>query len=110
MNTPINPNWDELLATNSDVKGWIKITGTAVNNVVVTSYDNSYYLTHNLYREDSVSGTIFSSYLNKWDVTDDNIILYGHNMISGEFLRTLHTTFPTWQASSRWRSIRSTRR
>lgn len=47
MNTPINPNWDELLATNSDVKGWIKITGTAVNNVVVKSYDNSYYLTHN---------------------------------------------------------------
>lgn len=85
MNTPINPNWDELLATNSDVKGWIKITGTAVNNVVVKSYDNSYYLTHNLYREDSVSGTIFSSYLNKWDGTDDNIILYGHNMISGEF-------------------------
>ena len=85
VNTPINPNWDELLATNSDVKGWIKITGTAVNNVVVKSYDNSYYLTHNLYREDSVSGTIFSSYLNKWDGTDDNIILYGHNMISGEF-------------------------
>ena len=25
-NTPINPNWDELLSTNSDVKGWIKIT------------------------------------------------------------------------------------
>lgn len=72
VNTPINPNWDELLATNSDVKGWIKITGTAVNNVVVKSYDNSYYLTHNLYREDqqfpapsspptSISGTALTT-------------------------------------------------
>lgn len=84
-NTPINPNWSELKATNPDVRAWIKITGTSVNNVVVQSYDNEYYLKRNLYKEYSVSGTVFSSYKNKWDGTDENIILYGHNMISGEF-------------------------
>ena len=67
------------------VRAWIKITGTSVNNVVVQSYDNEYYLKRNLYKEYSVSGTVFSSYKNKWDGTDENIILYGHNMISGEF-------------------------
>lgn len=84
-NTPISPNWSELKATNSDVRAWVKITGTSVNNVVVQSYDNEYYLKRNLYGESSVSGTVFSSYKNKWDGTDENIILYGHNMISGEF-------------------------
>lgn len=85
VNTPISPNWSELKATNPDVRGWIKITGTSVNNVVVQSDDNEYYLTHNLYDEYSISGTVFSNYKNKWDGTDGNIILYGHNMISGEF-------------------------
>lgn len=85
VNTPIYPNWEELKATNSDVRGWVKITGTSVNNVVVQSDDNAYYLTHNLYDDYSISGTVFSSYKNRWDGTDGNIILYGHNMISGEF-------------------------
>lgn len=84
-NTPINPNWSDLLATNPDTKGWIKITGTSVNNVVVKSYDNEYYLDHDFYGNSSISGTVFSSYKNKWNGNDENIILYGHNMISGEF-------------------------
>ncbi len=84
-NTPISPNWSELKATNSDTRAWIKITGTSVNNVVVQSYDNEYYLKRDFYKNESISGTVFSSYKNKWDGTDDNIILYGHNMISGEF-------------------------
>lgn len=84
-NTPIYPNWSDLKATNSDTRAWIKITGTSVNNVVVQSYDNNYYLKKDFFKNDSVSGTVFSSYKNRWDGTDDNIVLYGHNMISGEF-------------------------
>mgnify|MGYP001025184378 FL=1 len=84
-NTPISPNWSDLKATNSDTRAWIKITGTSVNNVVVQSADNEYYLKHDFFGNDSVSGTVFSSYKNRWDGTDGNIILYGHNMISGEF-------------------------
>lgn len=85
VNTPISPNWTDLKATNADTRAWIKITGTSVNNVVVQSYDNDYYLKHDFFRNDSISGTVFSSYKNRWDGTDGNIILYGHNMISGEF-------------------------
>lgn len=85
VNTPISPNWTDLKATNADTRAWIKITGTSVNNVVVQSYDNDYYLKHDFFKNDSISGTVFSSYKNRWDGTDGNIILYGHNMISGEF-------------------------
>lgn len=88
-NTPLNIDFNALKAINSDTRAWIKITGTPINNVVVSSGDNSYYLDHDFYGNDSITGTIYSDKKNKWDGTDDNIILYGHNMISGEFFATL---------------------
>lgn len=84
-NTPLNVDFASLKAQNPDVRAWIKITGTMVNNPVMQSTDNDYYLKHDFYGNESVSGAIFSSYLNKWDGTDENIILYGHNMMSGDF-------------------------
>ena len=88
-NTPLNIDFNALKEINSDTRAWIKITGTPINNVVVSSGDNSYYLDHDFYGNDSITGTIYSDKKNKWDGTDDNIILYGHNMISGEFFATL---------------------
>lgn len=88
-NTPLNIDFNALKSLNSDTRAWIKITGTPVNNVVVSSGDNDYYLDHDFYGNDSITGTVFSDKKNKWDGTDDNIILYGHNMISGEFFASL---------------------
>lgn len=85
VNQPLYIDFNELKSINPDTRAWIKITDTMVNNVVVQSNDNSYYLTHDFYDNDSISGTIFSSYLNRWDGTDDNLILFGHNMLSGDF-------------------------
>lgn len=85
VNTPLNIDFNKLKAINPDTRAWIKITGTQINNVVVQAKDNSYYLTHDFYGKESVSGTIFSSYRNTWDESDDNKILFGHNMGSGDF-------------------------
>lgn len=85
VNTPLNINFDELIKRNPDTRGWICITDTMINNVIVQSTDNDYYLNHDFDGNESISGTIFSSYLNKWDGTDDNTILFGHNMTSGQF-------------------------
>ncbi len=85
VNTPLNINFDNLLEVNPDTRAWVKITGTAVNNVVVDGRDNEYYLTHDFYGNESVSGTVFASKLNTWDGKDDNTILFGHNMASGDF-------------------------
>ncbi len=89
VNTPLDINFEELKAINPDTKAWVKITGTPINNVVCQSDDNKYYLDHDFYGNESISGTIFSSYKNKWDGTDDNIILVGHNMLSGDFFALL---------------------
>ncbi len=89
VNTPLDINFEELKAINPDTRAWVKVTGTPINNVVCQSDDNKYYLDHDFYGNESISGTIFSSYKNKWDGTDDNIVLVGHNMISGDFFALL---------------------
>lgn len=91
-NTPLNTNFDYLKGINPDTRAWIKITGTQLNNVVVQNPNNSeYYLDHDFYGNESKSGEIFSSWRNRWDGTDDNIILFGHNMASGDcFAYVMH--------------------
>lgn len=83
VNTPLKIDFGRLKTTNPDTRAWVKITGTYLDDVVVQGKDNSEYLTKDFYGEESVSGTIYSHYKNKWDGTDENIILFGHNMYNG---------------------------
>ncbi len=99
-NTPLNINFDKLKEKNPDTKAWIKITGTGVNNVIVQGEDNNYYLNHDFNGNESVSGTVYSSYLNTWDGKDDNTILFGHNMMNGQFFSYLVHYVPNYFGGS----------
>lgn len=68
---------------------WIKVENTNIEFPVVQSVDNSYYLTHDFNNKYSVAGWIFADYRNKFDGTDKNIILYGHNMHDNSMFSTL---------------------
>lgn len=85
VNTPLDVNFDYLRGLNPDTRAWIKISGTLLNHVVLQNpNDENFYLNHDFngnYEE--FSAEIFSSWRNKWDGTDDNIILFGHNLKSG---------------------------
>ncbi len=96
VNTPINADLNKLIAEtgNDDVRGWIKITGTYLNNVVVQSTDNDFYVNKDVFGNESINGSVFSSYKNKWDGTDENLILFGHNMISGQMFATVRYYLP----------------
>lgn len=95
VNTPLNVNFDKLCSQNPDTRAWIKISGTLVNNVVLAHDDPyNYYLDHDFYGNESISGEIFSSWRNKWDGTDDNIVLYGHNMRTGKFFAYIRHYVP----------------
>lgn len=85
VNVKEYPNFSKLKQQNSDTRAWIKIQGTAINNVVVAGSDFEYYIDHDFYGNNSISGTIFSSPYNTWDGNDDNIVLFGHNMATGDF-------------------------
>lgn len=73
-------NWSELESTNSEVVGWIYIPDTVVDYPVVQCNDNDKYLNTLFSGEYNKAGTIFVDYRNTMDFTDDNTLIYGHNM------------------------------
>lgn len=84
--TDINIDFGYLKSINSEVIGWINVPGTRVNHAVVQAADNDYYLTHNVYKEESQSGAIFADWRAKYSngTIPDITVLYGHNMINGD--------------------------
>lgn len=87
-----------LLEINEDVVGWITIgdeDDPFIDYVVMQGDDNSYYLNHNYKGDKSVSGAIFADYRDPITADDQpaNIVLYGHNMSSGEYFARLTRYF-----------------
>ena len=78
---------------NPDTAGWIKLEGTSVDNVVVQTEDNDYYLERDFYGNYSQPGTIYADFrciVNDYDFNQsDNIVLYGHNQANGAMFGTL---------------------
>ncbi len=74
----------EMLAINPDYAGFIKIPGV-VNEAIVQTDSNEYYLNHNFYDQKRSCGTVFADFrcvMNDYEQSD-NITLYGHNQKDG---------------------------
>lgn len=82
-------NFEELKKRNDETRAWIKIENTNIELPIVQAKDNSYYLTHNFNKEYNVAGWLFADYKNKFDGTDKNIVIYGHNMRDNSMFGTL---------------------
>ena len=68
---------------NEDIVAWLYGEGTVLNYPVVKGEDNSYYLSHLFDGSDNASGCLFLDSRNSSDFSDDNTIIYGHNMKNG---------------------------
>lgn len=91
-------DFDSLKKENSDTVAFLKVNGTNINTVVVKGNDNSYYLKHNFYKEYNIAGWVFSDYKNKFDGTDRNIVIFGHDTKDGSMFGTLKNTQElSWQ-------------
>ncbi len=73
-------NWDEVKQTNSDAVAYIKVENTNIDYIVVKGLNNEYYLNHNFNKKKNIAGWIYADYKNKFDGTDKNIVIYGHNI------------------------------
>ena len=82
-------DFEKLQQQNSDTIAYLKIENTNIQYVVVKTQDNDYYLNHNFKKETNSAGWIFADYRNKFDGTDKNIIIYGHNMKDGSMFNNL---------------------
>lgn len=91
-------DFEELKKQNSDTIAYIKIENTNIEYVVLKAKDNDYYLRHNFNKEYNVAGWIFADYRNKFDGTDKNIVIYGHNMKDGSMFSNLKDSLEKkWQ-------------
>ena len=92
-------NFGELKSQNPDTVAWIKVNGTNIEYPVVKATNNEFYLNHNFEGKYNVGGWVFADYKNKFDGTDRNIVIYGHNMRNGSMFGTLKNTLKqNWQS------------
>ena len=80
-----------LKSQNNDIYSWIYIPNTNINYPVCQSaLSDNFYLDHDIYKNYSFAGTIYSQYCNKRNYTDRVTVLYGHNMANGSMFADLH--------------------
>lgn len=73
-------SFDELVAINPDVIGWLTIDGTKIDYPLVQGKNNETYINTSVYGEFSLSGSLFLDSRNAPDFSDPLSIVYGHNM------------------------------
>lgn len=81
-------NWDKI--KNKDAVAWIWFKSIEeISYPVMQADDNSYYLHRNTKEQYSFAGSIFMDYHNNYDFSDQNTIIYGHNMADGTMFGSL---------------------
>ena len=76
---------------NEDVYAWITIPGTVIDYPILQhATDNTYYLNYNIDGSYGYPGCIYTENMNSRDFTDNNTVIYGHNMKNGTMFAGLH--------------------
>lgn len=76
---------------NEDVYAWITVPGTVIDYPILQhATDNTYYLNYNIDGSYGYPGCIYTENLNSKDFTDNNTVIYGHNMKNGTMFAGLH--------------------
>lgn len=84
-NHPFNRHidFDSLRNVNPDIVGWLYIPGTVIDYPILVGDNDLSYQNRDYNGNSSVIGSIFS-FADADLLNDDHIILFGHNMISGQ--------------------------
>lgn len=82
-------HFDELIEQNEDVIGWLYIPDTNIDEPILKGETNDTYLRTGIDHKKNSAGQIFIDEINSKDFTDDNTIIYGHNMKNGSRFHNL---------------------
>ena len=82
-------DFNKLKEQNNETIAWLKVNNTNVEYPVVKGTNNSFYLNHSFDKSNNSAGWIFADYRNKFDNTDKNIVIYGHNMRDGSMFGSM---------------------
>ena len=62
---------------NNDIVGTISIPNTDINEVLVQTTNNKYYLTHDIYKNNDQYGSVFLDY--RCNENSKKLLIFGHN-------------------------------
>ena len=82
-------DFDSLKKINRDLVGWLLIDSLGISYPVVQTDNNDYYLHKTFEKKDNFAGCLFIEYQNHSDFSDNNTIIYGHNMKNGSMFGKL---------------------
>lgn len=82
-------DFESLEKINPDTCAWISIAGTVIDYPIVQTSNNETYLFTTFRGKKNSSGAIFIDMQNQSDFSDQNTIIYGHNMKNGSMFATL---------------------
>ena len=83
----VSPRFKALREKNKDIVGWLTIGGLI--DTAVVQRDNTYYLTHDALGKRNINGAVFLEETVDLKTAPRTLILYGHNMKSGEMFACL---------------------
>ena len=84
-------DFDAMWEVNSDVYAWITVPGTVIDYPILQhATDNTYYLNYNIDGSYGYPGCIYTENMNSKGFTDNNTVIYGHNMKNGTMFAGLH--------------------
>lgn len=82
----------KLKQTNKDIVGWMVFNNKYINNPLVQTTDNEYYLNHSFKNKENSVGAIFMDYRNaSWE--DKNVVLFGHHTPNNTMFGSLSDVF-----------------
>lgn len=84
-----NVDFDGLREITTDYVAWLYSPDTPINYPVVYTDNNFYYLDHIPVEQQSANGTIFIDCKCASDFSDQNTLVYGHNMNDGSMFASL---------------------
>ncbi len=84
------PQYKEMSDKYPQLYGWLRISGTQIDLPVMRpEEDRNFYLYHDFTGAESAEGALFVDPESSDCPTDNNIVIYGHNMKNGHIFGTL---------------------
>ncbi|MBR2781717.1 MAG: class B sortase [Oscillospiraceae bacterium] len=83
------PTFDELLAINQDVRGWVTLDGTSIDFPILQGDSNFTYINTDVYGNFALAGSIFLDCSNNKDFSDTYNLIYGHHMANSNMFGDL---------------------
>lgn len=77
------PDARTLAIINPDYRGWLTLFGTRIDYPFMQAENDVFYVSHDVYRNASLSGAIYLAAANSRDGTDSYNLMYGHHMDNG---------------------------